>query len=928
MSMTAAVTVARAPAPPQQASAMRRRAVAPTPAYSPVGGPRWSIGAVPLHPKLRIGAVDDPEEHEADRVADAVMRMPDPAAAEPPAPRPCAACAAKQAGTLRRKCEACEEEDGELMRAAAGRGAPAASPAPPSVTAALAGPGHAMDSGTRAFFEPRFGRDLSHVRLHTNAEAARSARDVGALAYAVGSQIAFGEGRYAPGSPEGKRLIAHELAHVLQDGQGAALRRQPPPGGAAPPDPAATATPAPADPTATPAAAPDPTATPAAPDPPMSRAEEIQLSKSSPGAFTGEADPLTLSLFNFAIDVATPKTEHTAVLKELGTLLGTRATAVVQVRSIGFADSTGSEIHNLALSQQRADAVKALLQPQISQRVTITGYGESNPVASNDTVSGRSRNRRVDLRFAAVGPPPPQPVPPQPQPQPVPQPQPQVQPPPGGGGGGKDDDKTLCETIPLICGLGIPVFLLPLICVIAPEACIAVGCALLPPLCAPPPPPPPPKPPEEPPEKPPGGPLVTFVPAVRAGNTPDGMPDRIGLRDPVHVSAVVVAPQPLTAPITIEVDGTSRQAGDATVNGQHNIQITATTLLEVKGIASSAANFAFSPFLQLGAWYNGALVGDSNRFGVSAIMQNWTAALDGVDTTRFGHAFYTIMDWVSDSGNYRDLDECRHVERVAVVAEEGGMTGMGPGDVSDPNVIETGDLHPVHDQHGTEHQYTRTAGRQLLKQLFTMRDMRVNGGWVGSPASGFEIERKVERDIDDPKCWQLTVTKRGAAVSIGAFHSSAGSGNISHRFGKLNCETPPTTTTPPTTPTPEPTPTPVPTPQTPSATPPCDRAELSRRVDACVDAARHGAIRCTLGLVGFGGGAEGVGVGLDYLGCLELVRELLLECDRRAKQDTHCPDGDGQDQQNQERLASAAGLPPPQAAGAPAQSGPPPAQAG
>jgi hypothetical protein len=80
--------------------------------------------------------------------------------------------------------------------------------------------------------ELRFGFDFSQVRVHTDAQAAESARAVNALAYTVGSDIVFGAGQYAPGTAAGKRLLAHELTHVVQQGsKPAALQRQPAPNG-------------------------------------------------------------------------------------------------------------------------------------------------------------------------------------------------------------------------------------------------------------------------------------------------------------------------------------------------------------------------------------------------------------------------------------------------------------------------------------------------------------------------------------------------------------------------------------------------------------------------------------------------------------------------------------------------------------------------
>ena len=94
--------------------------------------------------------------------------------------------------------------------------AAAAGWAPPSVDEALASPGRPLDSATRAAMESRFGVDLSHARIHTDARAGVSARDVDALAYTVGRDIVFASGAYSPSTLSGRRLLAHELAHVLQ----------------------------------------------------------------------------------------------------------------------------------------------------------------------------------------------------------------------------------------------------------------------------------------------------------------------------------------------------------------------------------------------------------------------------------------------------------------------------------------------------------------------------------------------------------------------------------------------------------------------------------------------------------------------------------------------------------------------------------------
>jgi hypothetical protein len=179
-----------------------------------------------IQTKLRVGAVDDPLEHEADRVADAIIAgaAPPPMGDAPSAPqRKCAACAANEEKMIRRKCEGCEAEESETVRRAADRTLPASSnevatSAPPAVQGVLQARGEPLEPATRAYFEPRFGRDFGDVRIHADSAAADSAWSIGAKAYASGDHVAFAHGEYRPGTVEGDRLLAHELAHVVQQG--------------------------------------------------------------------------------------------------------------------------------------------------------------------------------------------------------------------------------------------------------------------------------------------------------------------------------------------------------------------------------------------------------------------------------------------------------------------------------------------------------------------------------------------------------------------------------------------------------------------------------------------------------------------------------------------------------------------------------------
>ena len=113
-------------------------------------------------------------------------------------------------------------DDGLLQRDANGNDDLAV--APPIVHDVLSSPGQPLDPATRSFMEPRFGHNFSGVRVHTDGRAAASARDVSANAYTVGRNVVFGAGRFAPETHEGRRLIAHELTHVVQQSGSSGIR--------------------------------------------------------------------------------------------------------------------------------------------------------------------------------------------------------------------------------------------------------------------------------------------------------------------------------------------------------------------------------------------------------------------------------------------------------------------------------------------------------------------------------------------------------------------------------------------------------------------------------------------------------------------------------------------------------------------------------
>lgn len=147
--------------------------------------------------RLTIGAPDDAYEREADAVAEQVMRMADERAGP----------GASAVPRLQRRSPVCDDGTTPVAQN---------QPGPASVQNTLNTSGQPLSRETRSFFEPRFGHDFSTVRVHTDAAAERSARELSALAYTVGQDIVFARGQFAPATSEGRRLLAHELTHVVQ----------------------------------------------------------------------------------------------------------------------------------------------------------------------------------------------------------------------------------------------------------------------------------------------------------------------------------------------------------------------------------------------------------------------------------------------------------------------------------------------------------------------------------------------------------------------------------------------------------------------------------------------------------------------------------------------------------------------------------------
>jgi hypothetical protein len=147
-----------------------------------------------LQAKLRISAPGDRYEQQADRVADQVLAAP----------------ARNGVGKAVPRIERFSAQPNGRTNAT-------------GVDRVLAEPGTPLQPAIRHDMEQRFGRDFSQVRVHSDSGAGQSARDMDARAYTVGADIVFGAGRFAPETGEGRRLIAHELTHVVQQRDGIAV---------------------------------------------------------------------------------------------------------------------------------------------------------------------------------------------------------------------------------------------------------------------------------------------------------------------------------------------------------------------------------------------------------------------------------------------------------------------------------------------------------------------------------------------------------------------------------------------------------------------------------------------------------------------------------------------------------------------------------
>ena len=173
----------------------------------------YDLSRIPAHatpgrtprPKLKVSVPGDPYEREADRVADQVVGGPETAAVSDDHPSLFRSSFRSSAGV----------EGDDMHTPAGGRPLPAFSQA---AISSLTG-GAPLPTSELAFFEPRFNRSFKNVRIHSGRDADAAARSINARAFTLGNDIGFARGQYRPGTRDGRRLLAHELTHTLQQGR-------------------------------------------------------------------------------------------------------------------------------------------------------------------------------------------------------------------------------------------------------------------------------------------------------------------------------------------------------------------------------------------------------------------------------------------------------------------------------------------------------------------------------------------------------------------------------------------------------------------------------------------------------------------------------------------------------------------------------------
>jgi outer membrane protein OmpA-like peptidoglycan-associated protein len=245
---------------------------------------------------------------------------------------------------------------------------------------AIRGGGQPLPKSERGFFEPRFGRDFSQVRVHTDPQAAESARAVNARAFTVGQDVVFGAGEYDLSAASGRQLMAHELTHVLQQG---VFSEGP-----------ETTTPI--------------MRVPEAGDS-ETLAERLNLLGSNiPRPIITRTPGAMAATVYFGQDNSLLDASNFAAVRELATQMRFMYQPTIVVE--GHASTEGAEAYNLRLSELRRQMVIAILSTENRDSLQVGGqaYGESMPALLETAQRGtelerqRAQNRRVEITIVTT----------------------------------------------------------------------------------------------------------------------------------------------------------------------------------------------------------------------------------------------------------------------------------------------------------------------------------------------------------------------------------------------------------------------------------------------------------------------------------------------------------------------------------------------
>jgi outer membrane protein OmpA-like peptidoglycan-associated protein len=273
-----------------------------------------------------------------------------------------------------------EEEEEELQAKATSSRISEVNPNLETHIQSLKGGGQPLSEKERSFFEPRFDRDFSQVRMHTDTRAAESAREVNARAFTVGQDVVFGAREYDLSAASGRHLMAHELTHVLQQG---AFSEGPE------------------------------NTTPIMRVPEASDSETLTerlniLGSNIPSPIVTRTPGAMAATVYFGQDNSLLDASNFAAVRELATQIRLmyRPTIVVE----GHASTEGEEAYNLRLSELRRQMVIAILSAGSRNRLQVGGqaYGESMPALPETAQRGtelerqRAQNRRVEITIVTT----------------------------------------------------------------------------------------------------------------------------------------------------------------------------------------------------------------------------------------------------------------------------------------------------------------------------------------------------------------------------------------------------------------------------------------------------------------------------------------------------------------------------------------------